>query len=325
MINSSLLRAGQRVLDSDGDYVGTITGVHGDKIAIAQDGVVDSHHEIPVSRLGRQDGDNLYLDGPWSTVLTSLGGVAAAGAAALGGLAASAANAASRVGDKVENAAHNVGARVENTADRVQDRVAGHTTTHTTHHVEEPRRSPWPWLLLLGALALGALLLARGCDKKEVAVTDPAPVTAPVADAPQTVKVGDQEISIAPGQITYSLYQWLQGSEAAPKSFTFDKLNFDTGKAVVREEDKKTIVELGQILKAYPNVKADIVGFTDAVGNQAANDRLSLARSAAVKALIVSQGVAGDRLTAKAGGVAENAGTGPNPAARRTDLVVTAR
>ena len=102
-------------------------------------------------------------------------------------------------------------------------------------------------------------------------------------------------------------------------------MNFDTGSAAIRAEDQPTIDSIGAIMKAYPNVKGSVVGYTDATGDKAANEKLSAERSANVVKAIAAKGVDAARLDSKAGGVAASAGGGADHNARRTDLVVTAK
>lgn len=322
MLNSNMLRAGMRVLDSDGDFIGTVTGVTGDHVRVRREGVVDGEHDVPLSRFSRVDGESLYLDGPWSTILTTLGGLAAGAAATVAGAASTAAHAAERTVDRVGAGLERAGDRIE---DRV-DRIDGRVDNRVDGYVEPERKTNiWPWLLL-GAAAIAAFLAMRSCNTAEA----PAPVettkvetTAPATTgAVESVTLADNtKLDITPGTITYNLYKFVTSGEATPKTFTFDKLNFDTGSAAIRAEDQATIASIAAIMKAYPKVKASIVGYTDATGNAAANEKLSAERSANVMKAIVAKGVDAGRLTSKAGGIAQTKG-GADQNARRTDLVV---
>ena len=68
---------------------------------------------------------------------------------------------------------------------------------------------------------------------------------------------------------------------------------------------------MGAILAAYPAVKLKIGGYTDNVGDPAFNKQLSEQRAANVRAALVGQGVAPDRLASEGYGdqfpVADNA------------------
>lgn len=77
-------------------------------------------------------------------------------------------------------------------------------------------------------------------------------------------------------------------------------INFDSGKAVVKDEYKAQIAEVATLLKQYPATKAEIQGHTDASGKKASNDKLSQARADAVKDVLVKEmGVDASRVSAK--------------------------
>jgi OOP family OmpA-OmpF porin len=81
--------------------------------------------------------------------------------------------------------------------------------------------------------------------------------------------------------------------------FNFDRIAFETGSAKLSAESLEQIKNLGEILKAYPNVNLKIGGYTDNTGDAKLNLKLSQDRAAAVKAAIVSEGVAAARLDAE--------------------------
>ena len=73
--------------------------------------------------------------------------------------------------------------------------------------------------------------------------------------------------------------------------FDFDNLNFKTGSAELTAESQKQVDNMTAILKAYPSVKLKIGGYTDKVGEEAANKKLSADRANAVKAALDKAGV----------------------------------
>ncbi len=73
--------------------------------------------------------------------------------------------------------------------------------------------------------------------------------------------------------------------------FDFDNLNFATGSNEISPESQKQIDNIAAILKAYPDVKIKIGGYTDKTGSEPSNKQLSAARAQAVKAMLEKAGV----------------------------------
>ena len=136
-------------------------------------------------------------------------------------------------------------------------------------------------------------------------------------------------VNLEPKTLNYELQRYLASNEATPKTFQFDKLNFDTGSAAIRSEDQPNVDALAQILSAYPNAKVQIVGYTDARGTAPANDMLGQQRADAVVAALAAKGVDKGRMETKSGGASNPTGTNATAQGqaenRRTELVVTAK
>ena len=85
----------------------------------------------------------------------------------------------------------------------------------------------------------------------------------------------------------------------------FDRLKFSGGAQLDHEQSGGQVENVAAILKAYPQVKLEIGGFTDNAGPAAANKKLSTERAEAVKAMLVSADVAAARLAAAGYGPAQ--------------------
>jgi len=116
---------------------------------------------------------------------------------------------------------------------------------------------------------------AQGCDgaiveAPKAAMAAPAPVAAaPKAAAP----------AVAATKVTY----------AADAFFDFDK-------AVLKPEGKAKLDDLAQKVKAINLEVIIAVGHTDSVGTDTYNQKLSIRRSEAVKAYLVSKGIEKNRV-----------------------------
>jgi outer membrane protein OmpA-like peptidoglycan-associated protein len=94
------------------------------------------------------------------------------------------------------------------------------------------------------------------------------------------------------------------GMNMVGKKFTDAKIvthgiNFDIDKATLRPESMGTLNQIKSILESDPSLKFEIDGHTDNTGEAAHNLTLSQQRADAVKAQLVTMGIAGSRLTTK--------------------------
>ena len=194
-------------------------------------------------------------------------------------------------------------------------------------HVE-PKKTNWlAWLALAaGLLALLFFLINRSNDGVEratetTAVTETTPTE--VANA-MTAQAPAAEVPFTTGLGTY-----LAGSNATPRTFAFEKLNFDTGKSQVRPADRTEVESIVAALRENGNARVRIVGYADARGNSAANAALGKARADSVKAALVAGGITANRIETASGGesdpVETNATAGGQAENRRTELVVLSR
>jgi outer membrane protein OmpA-like peptidoglycan-associated protein len=109
--------------------------------------------------------------------------------------------------------------------------------------------------------------------------------------------------------------------------FDFDRLVFNTGSATVRPESEEQLNNIAAIMNAYPKTRIKVGGYTDNVGDPAANQKLSQDRADTVKAELVKRGIAPDRLTTEGYGeqhpVADNGTEAGKASNRRVSMRVT--
>lgn len=74
-------------------------------------------------------------------------------------------------------------------------------------------------------------------------------------------------------------------------------INFDTGKSTIKPESKPIIEQIVQMMKGSLDLKLNVEGHTDNVGNPKSNKTLSEERAKSVIAEIVKQGVDAKRLS----------------------------
>ncbi|WP_375429396.1 OmpA family protein [uncultured Sphingomonas sp.] len=122
---------------------------------------------------------------------------------------------------------------------------------------------------------------------------------------------------------------YLAGTEAAPRTFVFERLNFASASSAIRPVDQAELAAIATTLNQYPNSRVRVVGYADARGSDPANAQLGQSRADAVKAALTGAGIAATRIDTGTGGEADpvdtNA-TAPGRAEnRRTELVVLQR
>jgi len=191
----------------------------------------------------------------------------------------------------------------------------------------ETKKKGWlPWVLL--ALGIIAVLLGLSRCNREKAIVDntTAPATTPATSA-QTTAPATGTVAVLAG--TSTVGSFLAGTDALPRTFVFEKLNFDTAKSDIRAADTNELSELAAAMKQHPNARIRIVGYADARGDAAANATLGKQRAESVKAALVADGIAADRLDTASGGetnpVDTNATSAGQAENRRTELIVLQR
>jgi outer membrane protein OmpA-like peptidoglycan-associated protein len=109
--------------------------------------------------------------------------------------------------------------------------------------------------------------------------------------------------------------------------FSFDRLEFETGSAVLKPMSQEQLGNIAAIMKAFPQVDIKVGGYTDNVGDPAANLKLSQERANNTMAELVKLGVPAARMTAQGYGeqhpVASNDTEEGRQRNRRIDVRVT--
>jgi outer membrane protein OmpA-like peptidoglycan-associated protein len=77
---------------------------------------------------------------------------------------------------------------------------------------------------------------------------------------------------------------------------TLRGVNFELGKSVLLPVSREILEDVARSLVANPDVRVEVAGHTDSTGSRAVNERLSLARAESVKAFLIENGVAAERM-----------------------------
>ena len=102
---------------------------------------------------------------------------------------------------------------------------------------------------------------------------------------------------------------------------------FDTGKYTLKPTTQISLAKVAGILQAYPGLKVQVEGYTDSVGSDEYNQKLSENRAAAVRDFLTSQGVSSANITSQGFGksnpVADNSTASGRAQNRRVNMVVS--
>lgn len=102
-------------------------------------------------------------------------------------------------------------------------------------------------------------------------------------------------------------------------------IQFETNQATIRPDSEATLTQIAKLLADDPKLRLRIEGYTDNVGQAAANQALSGRRAEAVRAWLTAHGIAAARLASKGMGaanpVADNKTEEGRAKNRRVELV----
>ena len=178
--------------------------------------------------------------------------------------------------------------------------------------------SIWKWLLPLLLLIVAGYFLWKQCEKKETTTTtmvgdsamvdnDSSSISTDTANTMTTTKT-DEDIDLNgtmlkgyKGGMEDQMISFLKSGaytnaadDAALKDnwYNFDHVNFKIGSSTELESGSQGQLEnLVAILKAYPDAKIKIGGYTDKTGDEAKNKKLSADRANYIKDWLSKQGV----------------------------------
>lgn len=93
-------------------------------------------------------------------------------------------------------------------------------------------------------------------------------------------------------------------------------IHYDFNKATIRPDSEPTLDKVLALLKASPDLKLEVQGHTDNVGDDAYNQKLSEARAASVVSWLSGKGIGAERLNARGYGMKAPVATNDNDEGR---------
>lgn len=203
------------------------------------------------------------------------------------------------------------------------------TGTFPERNNNEGGGSIWKWLLPLLLLIAAGYFLWKQCDKKTTTTTttgtdstgtvqdtatavsssDTAAATASTGKVDENIDLNGTALKGYKGGMEDQMITFLKSdgyknaaNDEALKDtwYDFDHVNFKSGSGNQLEAGSEgQLQNLVAILKAYPDAKVKIGGYTDKTGNEAVNLKISTERANYIKDWLAKQGVGGQVLGAE--------------------------
>ena len=176
-----------------------------------------------------------------------------------------------------------------------------------------------------------ALAAQQAQAAKAQADADRARAEAAAAEAQARAAAANKQVDDANAvreRLRTQLNSVLQTSETARGLIVnMSDVLFDTGKFTLKPDTKIALAKVAGILQAYPNLKLQVEGYTDSVGGDDYNQKLSENRAGSVRDFLVQQGVQMNNISAtgygKADPVADNGTAQGRAQNRRVQLMVS--
>jgi outer membrane protein OmpA-like peptidoglycan-associated protein len=201
---------------------------------------------------------------------------------------------------------------------------------------DEKKKVPWlPLAIGVGAVVLVGIMVANrnreagraAAPRQETPVAMPAVSPTPQSTPAVQVPVEQTRVTSAEIPKADALTEHF-GAKDVPDKLTLSDVTFDFATANLHS-GKATIDEVAALMKEHPSSSVRIEGHTDAVGNENANQKLSLDRANAVKTMLVGEGIDASRIEAVGLGekapVDSNASDEGRAKNRRIDAVIIKR
>jgi outer membrane protein OmpA-like peptidoglycan-associated protein len=163
---------------------------------------------------------------------------------------------------------------------------------------------------------------------KARAEADAANARAQAAESQHNAQKSEADASAVREKLRAQLNSVLATSESARGLIVnLSDVLFDTAKFTLKPDTKVSLAKVSTILQLYPGLKVQVEGYTDSVGGDEYNQKLSENRANAVHDFLVQNGVPAANVTAAGYGknkpVADNSTAAGRAQNRRVNLVVS--
>ena len=135
---------------------------------------------------------------------------------------------------------------------------------------------------------------------RKIAEAAQAQAAAEAASARQSAAQADAQKEAMRKQMLAQLNQVLQTRETARGLImNLSDVLFDFGKYTLKPETREKLAKVSGILLTHPDMHLQVEGYTDNVGSDEFNQKLSEQRADSVRDYLISQGISADSITSK--------------------------
>ncbi|MFN3850024.1 MAG: sodium-translocating pyrophosphatase [Spirosomataceae bacterium] len=150
-------------------------------------------------------------------------------------------------------------------------------------------------LMSIVSLVIAPYIAVDSSGKKTFEGMEVAPMESIKASAVQISKALTNGVTLNFNEngIEDQLIKFIESSDAIDKDkwFNFNDLRFATGSSTIDSTSMNEVKNIAEIMKAFPNVNLKVGGYTDNVGDDAQNLKLSSERAKAVKEALTVLGI----------------------------------
>ncbi|MBW3521467.1 sodium-translocating pyrophosphatase [Chryseobacterium sp. NKUCC03_KSP] len=111
---------------------------------------------------------------------------------------------------------------------------------------------------------------------------------------------GGKKLAIGEGSQLFQMYNAIKSNDKAvldPNNwYTLENFYFESGSSEIKKKAEAQLLNLVEIMNAYPNMRIKLGGYTDNTGNQETNIKLSNLRAQTTKLKLLELGIAGHRI-----------------------------
>lgn len=142
-----------------------------------------------------------------------------------------------------------------------------------------------------------------------------------------------KQLAVGKNSVEYKLFSFLSDAATtvdADKTkgwISLDRVYFENGKSTLTAESQTQLANIAEILKAFPNAKLKLGGYTDNTGSEATNVKISGERAKTALEAVVKNGVDAGRLKSEGYGPQHPIASNDTPEGkaqnRRVDIRVT--